>query len=148
MIKKSFFIFFPITFLFFQLAFTKDGCRSKANVQESIDDSLLLQKLKLIDKRKYIGLTVDSFMKEETISKFKDHAFIDHPFGYLSYLFLEYSKEIHIDILVNDYKYIIPYNIKRDWTLSVYRKEKIEIISLYNGRQLIEEFGRVTKFAN
>jgi hypothetical protein len=143
--NKSFFVFSPIIFLLFQLAFNKDGCGSKSNANESINDSVILQKLKLVDKEKYIGLTVDSFLKEETISKFKNHTFIDHPFGELSYLSLEYAKEIRIEILVEDYKYIIPYNGKRDWNLSVYRKERITIIWLYNGRQQIEKFGRATK---
>ena len=148
--KSIFLHILSFSFLFIQLSLMDTKCGSKSTTKASLitQDSILLEKLRQVDKKKYIGLSVDSFMKDDVISQFKSYKFIDEPPSYLSYLLLRYSKTIHLEILVHDYKYVEPFSSKRKWNLSDYKKEKIAIISLYNGRQLVEEYGRQTKFAN
>jgi hypothetical protein len=120
-----------------------DNCSNKSTLQTSFDDSILLQKIKQIDKEKYIGLSVDSFMKNEIISKFSSHVFLDEPLGILKCLTLSYSKKVRVDIFVSDYKYIKKENGERDWMIFDFRKEiSSEIDLLYNDK-LIEKVGDV-----
>jgi hypothetical protein len=147
--KKTFFSYFaPLTVLLLQLTVSNDNCSKKSVNQPALDDSTFLLKVKQLDIKKYLDLPIDSFMKTELISQYTTYRFIDEPPGNLSYLFLRYSDNIHINILVKEFKYVTQYNTKLDWKLEDFKKEKAGIISVFNGRKLVEEVGGARVFAN
>ena len=152
MIYLRAFLAFMITINSFTFIPTTEGKRNEfynnniyqmSNFNNS--DSSLLAKLKNIDKRKYIGNTVALFLQNRTIANYRHYFFIDEPPGKLGYLNLEFSKKINIEIIVKKYLYVVPYDEKRKWDLSTFRKEIISEIRIMfedNPVEIINSFSK------
>ena len=102
------------------------------------NDSLLIENLKHTDLKKHIGLPIDSFLKAPTVSNFSTYQFIDEPTGYLSYLYLKYSRRVGIKVYAQDLRHVQKFDIKSQWKLSDFSRELLTEIILINDRKIIE----------
>jgi hypothetical protein len=108
-------------------------------------DSLLLAKIRKIDKRKFIDNSVGIFLQNKTIANYSRYSFIDEPPRFLGYLSLKYSKKVYIEIVVKKYTHINRYDEKRDWKLAAFKKEKISEIRVMFEDNPIEIINSISK---
>lgn len=119
---------------------SKDDCENKLyageNGQES--DSVLLCKLKRMNIQAYIGQDVGSFLANSLISKYRDYIFVDEKPGLLSFLALEYSGKLYIEIEIKNYVFLKPFDKNRKWELSLFKKERIGEIRISFNNNLVQ----------
>jgi hypothetical protein len=114
---------------------SSSGCKKNNEVLSVDSDSIVLKKLKHVDKQRFIGLVVDSFLSEETIANYKSFRFMEEPPRLLVY----YAKNLWIDIYVSDFIYIKNPNDPLRWNFSEFKKEKIARINLVYYDKVIEK---------
>lgn len=102
-------------------------------------DSILLQKLKNLDKKKFVKKSVGTFLKDPLIAKYSSHLFSDEPPGRLQYMTIIFTKNLYIQVYVSDYKYVERFNINRNWNFEKFKKEKVRELRLYYHDKLVEQ---------
>ena len=83
-----------------------------------------------MDLHKYIGKKVGFFMNDKLLKQYKDHVFVQEPPGVLDCLILEYSNKLYLEIKVNKYLFLKQFNIRCNWSLDLFKKEKIGVITI------------------
>jgi hypothetical protein len=104
---------------------------------KTLSDSTILDSLLSIDKSRFIGNAVDSFLNNKTIPKYQEYIFVDGKPGMLTGLNLKYSDNIFVELEVTQFKHMNPFDVNRKWRLDELRKEKIsEIRIIYNNKEV------------
>jgi hypothetical protein len=88
-------------------------------------DSLLIEKIRKEDPRKYIGKLLNDFLSNKIFKKYKTWILSDEPPGKLYAIFLSYSKQVWIDIIFDGIHYQKGFNKERKWDFNLLKKEKI-----------------------
>lgn len=93
-------------------------------------DSLLISKLKSLDKESFKGKTVEVLLTDSIAQKFQSYYFIDEPTGTFNRMELYYSKNVYLIIKVKDHKHTLKFNPRLDWSLEDFKKETILSVEL------------------
>lgn len=131
----------PFLMLNFNIKKCKESSydNSSKNIEQRIQsDSTMLDSLKNIQKKEYIGQEVGLFLNNKVVSKYKQYQFVDRKPGRLTHLLLKYSPTLYVEIAVNKYKYIKPFDENRKWNFELYKKETISEISIISNNQYVE----------
>jgi hypothetical protein len=140
--KNSFFLYLiPAIFTCQSLTSQYSGCKRTISTNSETNDSVVLNQLKGIDKKKFIDRPVDRFLKHPVFSKYTSYHFMDEPLGVLSHLQIMYSSRVWVDIVVYEYKFTQQDMGSRRWKLDDYKKEKISRIDLVYNHTVLEETG-------
>lgn len=126
--KKGVFNHFLVLAILFAFDFKSKDTINAAEFIVSFNvqnDSTLLKQLERINKKEFIGKSVEVFPKDKTVSKYISYFFVDEKPGLLSHLVLNYSNNLSIEVFVKDYKYVKQFNINRNWSFIKFKKEKI-----------------------
>jgi hypothetical protein len=115
------------------------------SLQIKTEDSLLLSEITNLNKSRFIGQTVESFLQNKIIGKFTKFIFVDEPPGVLQYLNLIYSKKISIEIVVKEYIHVKRFTEKRTWKLESFKKEKISKIKVVYDNNTVEIIDTTSK---
>jgi hypothetical protein len=95
-------------------------------------DTAMFNKLKSIDFGKYKGKETSVFLDEISSSYIKRFFYEGRP-GYASFLRVQYSKKLVVDIHVEKYEYMNPIDKEYKWDIEKFKKEKLFKIKLrYN----------------
>lgn len=133
-------ILLPIFFLRFTSSNSLQGCKKKNEIVSLDSDSILYKKLREVNKQRFIGLIVDSFLVAETIGNYKSYMFMEEPPRLLVY----YAKNLWIDIYVSDFIHIKNPNDPLRWNFSEFKKEKIARIDLVYFGKIVEKNGHLS----
>lgn len=130
------FTLIALSFALSQTVNSRKSINSKCNSNIStFGDSTLLYSLKDVNIKRYIGLPVDSFLIEKSISKYQSYSFMEEP----PRLMLNYSKNLWIDIFVSDIFYSTNPNDPSKWDFSKFRTQKIQEIRIVYQRETIKK---------
>lgn len=107
---------------------------------ETIYQDTILSKLKRIDFKQFYAMPLDSLLKNTIVKNYKSYILVDEPPGKLSSVLLVYSKEVSLNIYLENFRFSKQFSKNNKWHFSDVRKEcvrKTEI--LYNGKVLDTE---------
>lgn len=142
--SKYFLLFFFAAIYIITLACTSPGKikQQTSNNQDMGDkengDSTMLDMLKSADNKQFIGKPVDSLLNSKVFAKYKEAIFIDKKPGMLTHLNLRYAENVFVELNVNGYKHMKPFNEDRKWNLDLFRKEVLSEIKIYQGSRCLE----------
>jgi len=112
--------------------------QNKSNKLIVKNDSISIEKLKSINFHFYIGKEIACFLEDKMFSKYKDRFFIQEPPGVLQLLSLKYSDKIFVEIGVTKYRHLKPFNMAGNWSMKLYKKEKLSIIRIIIDNKVVK----------
>lgn len=118
-----FLIYFGAINLFF---IGRTLAQTNINKQKSTTYHLYFPSLK-----KYIGKAVYEFLLSDSIRVYKKIRFIQEPPLKLNHATISLNKNLYIDVYVDDYKYLNPFNEDMAWEKELFYKEKIGRLVVY-----------------
>jgi hypothetical protein len=101
-----------------------------------VQDSIL-QKLKAIGLKEYIGKPIDSLLANKSANEFKEYIYVDSKPGLLTSLLLKFSDSLYVEIFFDKFRYIKPFDTDKKWDFEHVKKEAIgDIKVLYNNKYI------------
>ena len=88
-------------------------------------DSLLIERIKAPNPSNYIGKTLNQYLSNELLKKYKVWLPVDEPPGKLYAIILSYSEKVWIQVIFADIQYQRRFSEKRKWSFALLKKEKI-----------------------
>jgi hypothetical protein len=85
----------------------------------------------------FVGKTIKQFLSSGKFKGYKQIVFVDSKPLKLSSIIVVYSKNVEVELIPNEFKYIIPFNIKRTWDLEKMKMESIGRIIVYRQNKII-----------
>jgi hypothetical protein len=85
----------------------------------------------------FVGKTIKQFLSSEKFKGYKQIVFVDSKPLKLSSIVVVYPKNVEVELIPNEFKYIIPFNIKRTWDLEKMKMESIGRIIVYRQNKII-----------
>jgi hypothetical protein len=85
----------------------------------------------------FVGKTIKQFLSSEKFKGYKQIVFVDSKLLKLSSIVVVYPKNVEVELIPNEFKYIIPFNIKRTWDLEKMKMESIGRIIVYRQNKII-----------
>jgi hypothetical protein len=85
----------------------------------------------------FVGKTINQFLSSEKFKGYKQIVFVDSKPLKLSSIIVVYSKNVEVELIPNEFKYITPFNIKRTWDLEKMKMESIGRIIVYRQNKII-----------
>jgi hypothetical protein len=108
------------------------------NNEKGVTHGFDLRKGDLKNEYKYfVGKTIKQFLSAEKFKGYKQIVFVDSKPLLLSSIIVVYSKNIEVELIPNEFKYITPFNIKRTWDLEKMKMESIVRIIVYRQNKII-----------
>jgi hypothetical protein len=106
------------------ILFSSSICYSQSN-KISIADSILITKIKNAKPRNFIGKTLNEYLLNDSLKKYKEWIPSTEPHGKLYSILLSYSKRIWVEIIFTDILYQKKFSEKFKWNFDLLKKEKI-----------------------
>lgn len=90
----------------------------------------LSNKILIVDLGSFEGDEVSNFLSYLDIQPLSRTPFVDKP-GYLSGVLYEFEENIEVKILVNNYRFMSPFDTSMNWDLNSFEGEIISSIEVY-----------------
>ena len=91
-------------------------------------DSVTLESLVAMDKKKFKGKSINEFLNSEEAKGYSELTFKHTPDGTLQGIKVKYSEKLFLNIYVNDFKHLAPYNPNRSWSMDALKQEAVDEI--------------------
>ena len=117
------------------------SCKAQSKLQTdfgevmvNINDTAMINKFMAIDFEKYKGKPVEVFLNDMSNPYLKRFFYEGRP-GYASFLRIQYSQSLVIDVHVEKYEYMNPIDKEYKWDIEKFKKERLFKIKLrYNSK--------------
>ena len=117
------------------------SCKAQSKLQTNFGevvvnntDTSMINKLMSIDFENYKGKSVGVFL-DNISDRYQKRFFYEGRPAYASFLRIQYSKSLVVDVHVEKYEYMNPIDKEYKWDIEKFRKEKIFKIKLrYNSK--------------
>ncbi len=102
--------------------------KKNANIQDTI-----VSYLTSLDLNQFVGMPIDSFLihlpSNYTLMKILTGDRLKNA----HMLYIKYSNSVYLGIIVNHFQFMNPSPPRSSWNITLFRKENISFIEIYNG---------------
>jgi hypothetical protein len=91
----------------------------------TVSDSLLIEKIKNSNPNVYIGKSLNEYLSNNALKKYKEWLPVDEPPGKLYSIILSYSEKVWVEIIFTDILHQKKFSEKMKWDFPLLKKEKI-----------------------
>lgn len=107
-------------------AFEASGLGQGQKLEQPAEgDSVTLEELVAMNKKQFKGKTIAEFLASEEAKGFTDVAFRHTEEGLLQGVKIRYSDKLFLNVYVDEFKSLVPFNPDHSWSMDALKQEKI-----------------------